>query len=72
VLETVGLWTGCVVGALEKGEYEGLLAEAGFEDVALKAVGGQIHEVDLERGVDRVRQLRFEQQLPDRPQPVRN
>jgi arsenite methyltransferase len=36
VLETVGLWTGCVVGALEKDEYETLLAEAGFEDVSVE------------------------------------
>src|SRR5215208_2459735 len=44
--------------------------EAGVEDLALQAVGAQVHEVDLERGVDRVRQLRL-QQLPNRPQPVR-
>jgi arsenite methyltransferase len=36
VLETVGLWTGCVVGALEKTEYEALLEEAGFEDVSVE------------------------------------
>jgi SAM-dependent methyltransferase len=36
VLETVGLWTGCVVGALEKGEYEALLEGAGFEDVSVE------------------------------------
>jgi arsenite methyltransferase len=36
VLETVGLWTGCVVGALEKEEYEVLLEEAGFEDVSVE------------------------------------
>jgi arsenite methyltransferase len=36
VLETVGLWTGCVVGALEKGEYEALLKGAGFEDVSVE------------------------------------
>jgi arsenite methyltransferase len=36
VLDTVGLWTGCVVGALEKGEYEALLEEAGFEDVSVE------------------------------------
>jgi arsenite methyltransferase len=36
VLETVGLWTGCVVGALEKEEYEKLLREAGFEDVSVE------------------------------------
>jgi arsenite methyltransferase len=36
VLETVGLWTGCVVGALERQEYEALLTEAGFEDVSVE------------------------------------
>jgi ubiquinone/menaquinone biosynthesis C-methylase UbiE len=36
VLETVSLWTGCVVGALEKDEYEALLQEAGFEDVSVE------------------------------------
>ena len=36
VLETVGLWTGCVVGALEKREYEALLTGAGFEDVSVE------------------------------------
>jgi SAM-dependent methyltransferase len=35
VLETVGLWTGCVAGALAKDEYEALLAEAGFEHVSV-------------------------------------
>jgi arsenite methyltransferase len=36
VLETVGLWTGCVVGALEKEEYEALLEQAGFENVSVE------------------------------------
>ena len=36
VLETVGLWTGCVVGAIEKEEYEVLLIGAGFEDVSVE------------------------------------
>ena len=36
LVETVGLWTGCVVGALEKEEYEALLEEAGFEDVSVE------------------------------------
>jgi arsenite methyltransferase len=29
-------WSGCVSGALEKGEYERLLKEAGFEDVSVE------------------------------------
>lgn len=36
VLEAVGLWTGCVAGALEKTEYEAMLSEAGFEDVSIE------------------------------------
>lgn len=36
VLETVSLWTGCVVGALEKEEYEALLSGAGFQDVSVE------------------------------------
>jgi arsenite methyltransferase len=36
VLHTVGLWTGCVAGALERVEYEELLREAGFEDVSVE------------------------------------
>jgi arsenite methyltransferase len=36
VLEAVGLWTGCVAGALEKGEYEAMLSEAGFESVSVE------------------------------------
>ncbi|MBA2374710.1 MAG: arsenite methyltransferase [Rubrobacter sp.] len=35
-LEAVGLWTGCVAGALEKSEYEAMLSEAGFEDVSVE------------------------------------
>lgn len=37
VLEAVGLWTGCVAGALEKTGYEAMLSEAGFEDVSVEA-----------------------------------
>src|ERR671939_2062760 len=36
VLETVGLWTGCVSGALQKDEYEEMLREAGFEEVSVE------------------------------------
>ncbi len=36
VLNTVGLWTGCVAGALEKEEYEEMLEQAGFEDVSVE------------------------------------
>jgi arsenite methyltransferase len=36
VARNVELWSGCVSGALEKGEYEALLSEAGFEEVAVE------------------------------------
>ena len=36
VVRSVELWTGCVAGALEKDEYEALLSEAGFEEVAVE------------------------------------
>ncbi len=36
VVRSVEMWAGCVSGALEKGEYEALLREAGFEDVAVE------------------------------------
>ena len=31
-----GSYCGCIAGALSKGEYEGLLADAGFEDVSVE------------------------------------
>jgi ubiquinone/menaquinone biosynthesis C-methylase UbiE len=36
VVRSVELWSGCVSGALEKGEYEALLSEAGFEQIAVE------------------------------------
>src|SRR5215203_2719039 len=36
VMRSVELWSGCVAGALEKGEYEALLRGAGFEDVSVE------------------------------------
>jgi len=50
VLETVGLWTGCVVGALEKEEYEGLLAGAGFEDISVEVTN--VYEPEMVEGLD--------------------
>jgi SAM-dependent methyltransferase len=37
-----GSWSGCIAGALSRGEYERLLAEAGFEGVAVEFT----HEVE--------------------------
>ena len=50
VLETVGLWTGCVVGALETREYEALLAEAGFEDISVEVTN--VYEPEMIEGLD--------------------
>jgi arsenite methyltransferase len=36
VMRSVELWSGCVAGALETGEYEALLRRAGFEDVSVE------------------------------------
>lgn len=36
LLETVGLWTGCISGALSKEEYERMLEAAGFEEVSVE------------------------------------
>ena len=41
--------------------------EAGVENVALKVVGGQVHQVDLQRGVDGVCQVSLKQLFPDHP-----
>jgi SAM-dependent methyltransferase len=36
VVRSIGLWSGCVSGALEQNEYEELLAAAGFEDISVE------------------------------------
>src|SRR5215210_5694141 len=36
LVSSIESWAGCVSGALEKDEYEGLLREAGFEDVSVE------------------------------------
>ena len=50
VLETVGLWTGCVTGALEKDEYEALLAGVGFEEVSVEVQN--IYDPEAIEGLD--------------------
>jgi len=50
VLETVGLWTGCVAGALEKDEYEALLSGAGFEDVSVEVQN--VYDPEAIEGLD--------------------
>jgi len=36
VMRKAELWSGCISGALEKSEYEALLAAAGFEDISIE------------------------------------
>lgn len=36
VLEAVGMWTGCVAGAMEEREYAEMLRRAGFEEVSVE------------------------------------
>src|SRR5918998_6886541 len=45
VLQTVGLWTGCVAGALEREEYEEMLRQAGFADVSVEVTNVYAPEV---------------------------
>ena len=37
VLKSIGLWTGCVSGALHEDEYRRLLTEAGFTDISIES-----------------------------------
>jgi SAM-dependent methyltransferase len=61
VLETVGLWTGCVAGALAKDEYEALLGEAGFEGVSVEVTSTYdpeaIDGLDTEEGREALRRV---------------
>ena len=49
VLDTVGLWTGCVAGALERKEYEELLRQAGFEDVSVEVTN--VYDPEIVEGL---------------------
>ena len=49
VLHTVGLWTGCVAGALEKEEYEEMLGRAGFEDVSVEVTN--VYDPEIVEGL---------------------
>jgi arsenite methyltransferase len=62
VLETVGLWTGCVVGALEKEEYEALLAEVGFEGVSVEVQN--VYEPEAIEGLDTPEQREALRKVP--------
>lgn len=48
-LRKVELWTGCVAGALEKGHYEELLREQGFEDVSVEVTN--VYDPEAVEGV---------------------
>jgi arsenite methyltransferase len=50
VIRSVEMWAGCVSGALEKGEYEALLREAGFEDVSVEVT--HTHDAEVAAGFD--------------------
>lgn len=61
VLETVGLWTGCIAGALGRDEYEALLAGAGFEAISVEVTNTYdpeaIDGLDTERKREALRRL---------------
>ncbi len=61
VLQTVGLWTGCVAGALSKDEYEALLSEAGFGDVSVEVTNTYdpeaIEDLDTEEKREALRRV---------------
>ena len=61
VLETVGLWTGCIAGALGRDEYEALLAGAGFEAIYVEITStydpATIDGLDTERKREALREV---------------
>src|SRR5215207_10241626 len=61
LLETVGLWTGCVAGALAQDEYEALLADAGFEETSVEVTSTYdpeyIDGLDTEEGREALRRV---------------
>lgn len=61
VLQAVELWTGCIAGALERGEYEALLAGAGFRDVSVEVTSiydpGSIAGLDTENKREALRRV---------------
>lgn len=50
LVREVELWAGCITGALDKEEYEFLLTDAGFEEVAVEIT--QVHSPELVGGAD--------------------
>lgn len=62
VLHAVELWTGCVAGALEKEEYEGLLSGAGFEDVSVEVTN--VYEPETIEGLNSPESLEALRKVP--------
>jgi SAM-dependent methyltransferase len=59
VTRSVGMWTGCISGALEKSEYEAMLEAAGFEDVSVEVTHTYPPEqMDVPLGQEGVEALR--------------
>ena len=58
VIRSVELWSGCISGALDRGEYEALLSEAGFEGISVEVAHTyppeQVTGLDVE-GVEALR-----------------
>ncbi len=53
VVHEVEMWSGCVSGALEKSEYESLLAAAGFDDVSVEVT--RVHSPEVTSAFVRAR-----------------
>src|SRR5919112_914982 len=62
VMHPAEMWSGCVSGALEKGEYEEALAAAGFTDISVKVT--QVYEPQLIPGLDGQTDTALFQEVP--------
>ncbi len=62
VVRSVELWSGCVSGALEKAEYETMLASAGFEDVSVEVT--HTYEPELIEGLGGTEGVRALREVP--------
>jgi SAM-dependent methyltransferase len=62
VLDAVGLWTGCVAGALERGEYEEMLRQAGFEDVSVEVTN--LYDPEAVEGLSGLEEIEALRRVP--------
>jgi arsenite methyltransferase len=62
VLQTVGLWTGCVAGALEREEYEDILKEAGFEEIVVEVTN--VYDPEVVEGLVGLEELEALRRVP--------